>query len=56
MITYTDTLTREIEVPDAVFDALRPDFSTAELVELTATVAVYNMVSRFLVALRVLPE
>jgi len=56
VITYTDTLTREIEVPDAVFDALRPDFSTAELVELTATVAVYNMVSRFLVALRVLPE
>ncbi len=56
VITYTDTMTREVEVPDAVFEALRPDFSTAELVELTATVAVYNMVSRFLVALRVLPE
>jgi 4-carboxymuconolactone decarboxylase len=53
VIAYTDEMTREIHVRDAVFDALRPNFSETELVELTATVAAYNMVSRFLVALQV---
>lgn len=53
VIAYTDAMTREIHVPDELFDALRADFTDAELVELTATVAAYNMVSRFLVALDV---
>ncbi|KUN77959.1 carboxymuconolactone decarboxylase family protein [Streptomyces griseoruber] len=53
VIAYTDAMTRDLHVPDALFDALRADFTDAELVELTATVAAYNMVSRFLVALDV---
>lgn len=53
VIAYTDAMTRDVHVPDALFDALRGDFTDAELVELTATVAAYNMVSRFLVALDV---
>ncbi|MEV1068604.1 carboxymuconolactone decarboxylase family protein [Streptomyces sp. NPDC050263] len=53
VIAYTDAMTRDIHVPDDVFDALRAHFTDAELVELTATVAAYNMVSRFLVALDV---
>ncbi|MET7855009.1 carboxymuconolactone decarboxylase family protein [Streptomyces avermitilis] len=53
VIAYTDAMTRDIHVPQALFDALRADFTDAELVELTATVAAYNMVSRFLVALDV---
>ncbi|MEV2214161.1 carboxymuconolactone decarboxylase family protein [Streptomyces sp. NPDC050997] len=53
VIAYTDAMTRDIHVPDELFDALRADFTDAELVELTATVAAYNMVSRFLVALDV---
>jgi AhpD family alkylhydroperoxidase len=53
VIAYTDAMTRDVRVPDTVFDALRTDFGEAELVELTATVAAYNMVSRFLVALEV---
>lgn len=53
VIAYTDAMTRDIRVPDEVFDALRGEFTDAELVELTATVAAYNMVSRFLVALDV---
>jgi alkylhydroperoxidase family enzyme len=53
VIAYTDAMTRDIHVPDELFDALRGDFTDAELVELTATVAAYNMVSRFLVALDV---
>ncbi|MDC2950530.1 carboxymuconolactone decarboxylase family protein [Streptomyces heilongjiangensis] len=53
VIAYTDAMTRDVHVPDELFDALRADFSDGELVELTATVAAYNMVSRFLVALDV---
>ncbi|WP_406335420.1 carboxymuconolactone decarboxylase family protein [Streptomyces sp. NBC_00203] len=56
VIAYTDAMTRDVHVPEGLFDALRADFSHAELVELTATVAAYNMVSRFLVALDVQPS
>ena len=53
VIAYTDSMTSDIHVPDAVFDALRADFTETELIEITATIAAYNMVSRFLVALKV---
>jgi AhpD family alkylhydroperoxidase len=53
VVAYTDAMTGDIRVPGEVFEALRADFKDAELVELTATVAAYNMVSRFLVALDV---
>ena len=46
-------MTRDVEVPDEVFEPLRAEFDAKGLVELVATVAAYNMVSRFLVALRV---
>jgi alkylhydroperoxidase family enzyme len=51
VLAYCDAMTRQIHVADAVFDALRPHFSPRELVELTATIAGYNLVSRFLEAL-----
>ena len=41
---------------DALFDALKTHFDTTQLVELTAAIATYNMVARFLVALGVRPE
>ncbi len=53
VLAYCDSMTREIHVPDAVFQAVRPHFSERELVELTATIAAYNLVSRFLEALQV---
>lgn len=53
VLAYTDVMTRSVQVPDAVFNAVRACFSDAELVELTATIAAYNMVSRFLEALQV---
>ena len=53
VLALTDAMTRDIEVPDAVFAPLRARYDDAQLVELTATVGAYNMVSRFLVALRV---
>jgi alkylhydroperoxidase family enzyme len=46
-------MTRDVQVPDALFDPLRQLFDERALVELVATVAAYNMVSRFLEALRI---
>ncbi|HSO08080.1 MAG TPA: carboxymuconolactone decarboxylase family protein [Pelomicrobium sp.] len=53
VLAYVDSMTREIHVPDAVFEPLRAHFGAQELVELTVTVAAYNMVSRFLEAMQV---
>ncbi len=52
-LAYTDAMTRTIRVPDEVFAAVRGHFDDRELVELTATIGAYNLVSRFLEALRV---
>lgn len=54
VLAYTDAMTRHIQVPKAVFDAARQAMGSDKLmVELTATVAAYNMVSRFLEAMQV---
>ena len=53
VLAYTDAMTRQIQVPDEVFAAVRKEFDDRLLVELTATVGAYNMVSRFLEALAV---
>ncbi len=53
VLAYTDSMTREIHVPDAVFAAVRKHFDDREMTELTAIIAAYNMVSRFLEALQV---
>lgn len=53
MLTLTDTMTRNVQVPDAQFEPLRAHFDARGLVELAATVAAYNMVSRFLEALNI---
>jgi len=51
VLALTDEMTRNIHVRDAVFDPLRPHFDPKAMIELVATVAAYNMVSRFLEAL-----
>ena len=53
VLAYCDAMTQDIEVPDGVFEALRPHFDARELTELTATIAAYNLVSRFLEALKI---
>lgn len=53
VLAYTEAMTREIRVGDALFAEVKGMFSERELVELTATVAGYNLVSRFLVAMGV---
>jgi alkylhydroperoxidase family enzyme len=53
VLAYCDSMTREIHVPQPVFDAVRPYFDEREIVELSATIAAYNLVSRFLEALQI---
>lgn len=53
VLAYTDAMTRQMQVPDDVFATVQKHLSAAHLVELTATVAAYNMVSRFLEALQI---
>lgn len=53
VLDYTDAMTCDVKVPDEIFAEARRRFDKQGLVELTATVASYNMVSRFLVALGV---
>ncbi|GAA5156270.1 MULTISPECIES: carboxymuconolactone decarboxylase family protein [Amycolatopsis] len=52
-LAYTDAMTRDVTVPEELFRALGEHFDEQQVVELTVTVAAYNMVSRFLVALEV---
>lgn len=53
---YAAQMTLQVKVDDDVFQALQARFSTTEVVELTAAIATYNMVARFLLALGVTPE
>jgi len=53
VLEYTDAMTLGCIVPEPVFAQLERFFSEKEVVEITSTVAAYNCVSRFLVALDV---
>jgi 4-carboxymuconolactone decarboxylase len=53
VLRYTDAMTRDLVVPDALYAELDKAFDAKTLVELTATIAAYNMVSRFLIAMRI---
>ena len=56
VLAYTDSMTKDVHVPDDVFAPVRQHFQDREIVELTATIAAYNLVSRFLEALQIDPE
>src|SRR5512135_65035 len=56
LLAYTDAMTRDIEVPDAVFANVRKHLSERQTVELTMLIGAYNMLTRFLKALKVDPE
>ncbi len=53
VLAYTDAMTNDIQVPDSVFAAVRTQFDDRQLTELTATIASYNLVSRFLAAFQI---
>jgi alkylhydroperoxidase family enzyme len=52
-IRYAAAMTSSVAVPENLFGDLRLRWSEPEVVELTAAIAAYNMVARFLVALEV---
>ena len=56
LLSYTDAMTRDIDVADGVFAELRKYFSERQVVELTMLIGAYNMLTRFLRALKVDPE
>lgn len=55
-LSLTDAMTRDIAVPDDVFEGLRPHFSERQIVELTVLVGTYNMHTRVFMALKIDPE
>ncbi len=54
-IALTTQLTRDVRIDDALFEQAVQHFGHEHLVELIATIAAYNMVSRFLVAFELHP-
>jgi isovaleryl-CoA dehydrogenase len=53
VMLYTDQMTIGVEVEDGVAEKIKAVLGDKQVVELTATIAAYNAVSRFLVALDV---
>jgi alkylhydroperoxidase family enzyme len=51
VLAYTDAMTRDVSVPDAVFSAVRSYFDERALVELTVLIGTYNMHNRVMLAL-----
>lgn len=51
VLALTDAMTRDVKVPSARVDDVRRFLDERMVVELVATIAAYNMVSRFLEAL-----
>jgi alkylhydroperoxidase family enzyme len=53
VLAYAEQVTREFDADDATFAAVKEHFNDQEIMELTATIGFYNMVSRILRAIRV---
>jgi 4-carboxymuconolactone decarboxylase len=51
-LAYADAMTRDIVVPDEMFDQVKAHFNDREIVELTVLIASYNMNARVMQALR----
>ena len=55
-LAFADASTREVEVPDAVFDELKQHFNERQIVELTVLTGAYNMHTRMCRALKIDPQ
>jgi alkylhydroperoxidase family enzyme len=53
VLELCDTMTRDVQVPPATLAAVTTQLGERRTVELVATIAAYNMVSRFLEALHI---
>ena len=56
LLAYVDAMTRDVAVPDAIFDGMRKHFSEREILELTVLIGAYNMQTRLLMALDIRPD
>ena len=56
VLAYADSMTRDIDVTDNIFDALKPFFDERQIVELTVLIGTYNMHARVMCALQVDPQ
>jgi alkylhydroperoxidase family enzyme len=56
LLAYVDAMTRNIDVPEEVFSNFRAYQSERQMVEITMLISAYNMLTRFLKALKVDPE
>jgi alkylhydroperoxidase family enzyme len=52
-LAFADSMTRDVAVPDDVFDALRGYFDERRIVELAILIGTYNMQNRVLAALQI---
>jgi 4-carboxymuconolactone decarboxylase len=55
-LAFTDASTREVDIPEPTFDALRRHFSERQIVELTVLIGTYNMHTRMCQALKIDPQ
>jgi len=55
-LAWTDAMTRDIEVPDALHTELKRHFDDQAIVEITVLAGAYNMHTRVARALRIEPE
>ena len=55
-LAFADASTRNVEVPDDVFEALRSHFNERQIVELTVLTGTYNMHTRMCQALKIDPQ
>ena len=53
VLELADTMTRDLVVPEALYERVRREFGVQQQLDLVATIAAYNMVSRLLVALEI---
>ncbi len=53
LLELTDRMTRDVKVPEELMDRINARHDPQAVVEIVATIAAYNMVSRFLVALNI---
>ena len=56
VVHYAAQMTLRVKVDELLFKKLQSCLNTTEIVELTTTIAAYNMVARLLVALEITPE
>ena len=52
-LLLTDSMTRDIVVPDSLFAEVKKHFDAQGQIDLVGTIAAYNMVSRFLTAFHI---